>query len=197
MAMVYKSILSVVLLCVILPVIAFAHGVKIFAAAEGDVVKGYVYNSGGSRMQNAEIVVFDPDDKKLGHIKTGADGSFAYKTDLAMEHRFVVQTSDGHRAEFTVPAKVTSQKKHIENNSSGESYAASEDLYHLRTIDLEEIIGRAVAREIILLREQLVIHEEKVRLRDIVGGIGYIFGLAGLACLFQGRKKRQKENSAA
>lgn len=190
MGMVLKSILSVVVLCVILPEIAFAHGVKIFAAAEGDLVKGYVYYAGGSRIQNAEIIVLGPDDKKLGQVKTDADGSFAYKTDLVIEHRFVMQTSHGHRAEVAVPARVASQEKQI--GSAARSYTKSFDLHTKNNKDLEEMINKVVEHEVNTVREQLALHDEKVRLRDIIGGIGYIFGLVGIAGFFQGRKKRQK-----
>jgi nickel transport protein len=196
MDMVLKSMATLILLAVILPATAFAHKIKIFAAAEGNGVKGFAYYAGGSRMQNAEIIVLGPDGKKLSQVKTDAVGSFVYKTDLAMELRFVVQTPDGHRAEFAVPARVTSQKKLIDINSSAKSYAAS-DLQHLSNKDLENLIAKSVAREVNTLREQLVLHDEKVRFHDIVGGIGYIFGLAGLACFFQNRKKRQNQDRSA
>lgn len=194
-----KSIVSVVLLGVILPATVFAHKIKIFAAAEGDAIKGYAYYAGGSRMQQAEIIVLGPEGEKLGQVKTDVDGSFVYKIDMLLEHSFVVQTPDGHRAEFTVPANATSKKKKLGNGSvaAAKISRASDNLHQLNNKDLEEVIAKTVARELNFLREQLVLHDEKVRLRDIIGGIGYILGLAGLACFFQSRKKRQKEEGAA
>lgn len=199
MHMVLKSIIPLALLVAILPATAFAHKIKIFAAAEGNMVKGFAYYAGGGRMQNAAVTVLGPDGKKLGQVTTDTDGAFVYKADRAMGLRFVVQTPDGHRAEFAVPAKVGSEKKQIENGTVAvaSSSAAPADLQHLNNEDLEGIIAKAVAREVNSLHEQLVLHDEKVRLRDITGGVGYIFGLAGLACFFQNRKKRQKEDRSA
>ncbi|MEJ2456241.1 MAG: hypothetical protein P8103_19125 [Candidatus Thiodiazotropha sp.] len=53
----------------------------------------------------------------------------------------------------------------------------------------EAALERAVARQIRPLREALQGYEEQVRLRDIIGGIGYIVGLAGLG-LWWGRRRK-------
>lgn len=58
---------------------------------------------------------------------------------------------------------------------------------------LENLITKAVAQQIRPLREQLNAYEDQVRLRDIVGGIGYIVGLAGLAMWL---RRRQQDRHA-
>jgi nickel transport protein len=61
--------------------------------------------------------------------------------------------------------------------------------------DLEMAIARAVARQIQPLREELIAAEDRVRLRDILGGVGYILGLTGVALWWQcrggGRENRR------
>jgi nickel transport protein len=54
---------------------------------------------------------------------------------------------------------------------------------------LESAIERAVARQIRPLREQLVAAEDRIRLQDILGGIGYIMGLTGLALWWASRRR--------
>jgi nickel transport protein len=52
-------------------------------------------------------------------------------------------------------------------------------------------VEQAVARQIRPLREALQAHEERVRMRDILGGIGYIVGLAGLALWWSSRRRKE------
>jgi hypothetical protein len=52
---------------------------------------------------------------------------------------------------------------------------------------LEAAIERAVARQIGPLREQLLAAQERVLLRDVLGGLGYILGLTGLALWWTSR----------
>jgi nickel transport protein len=54
---------------------------------------------------------------------------------------------------------------------------------------VESAIERAVARQIRPLREQLVAAEDRIRLQDILGGIGYIIGLTGLALWWRSRRR--------
>ena len=54
---------------------------------------------------------------------------------------------------------------------------------------LESAIERAVARQIRPLREQLVGAQDRVRLQDILSGIGYIMGLSGLALWWKSRRR--------
>jgi nickel transport protein len=54
--------------------------------------------------------------------------------------------------------------------------------------DLETAIARTVARQIQPLREELIAAEDRVRLRDILGGVGYILGLTGLALWWRCRE---------
>lgn len=53
---------------------------------------------------------------------------------------------------------------------------------------LVALVEEAVARQVRPLREQLLAHDERVQLRDILGGIGYILGLAGLVLWWHARR---------
>ncbi len=54
---------------------------------------------------------------------------------------------------------------------------------------LEQRIAEAVAREIRPLRRQLEEAQNRARLRDILGGIGYIVGVMGLVFFLKGRRR--------
>ena len=50
--------------------------------------------------------------------------------------------------------------------------------------------GRLTA-ELAALRRELRQYEQRIRLRDVLGGIGYIVGMAGVAFYFLGVRRRQ------
>ena len=56
----------------------------------------------------------------------------------------------------------------------------------------EAVVAEAISRQIRPLREQLDRLEEKIRLSDIVGGIGYLFGVSGIVFYFMGVRKRER-----
>ena len=65
--------------------------------------------------------------------------------------------------------------------------------------ELERIVSSAVAKElaplnkqISALRQQLNDYEDKVRWHDVLGGIGFIVGFAGIWLLATGRRKGGK-----
>ena len=53
--------------------------------------------------------------------------------------------------------------------------------------DLARLVEQAVARQVRPLREELLACQEQTRFRDVLGGLGYILGLAGLAAWWRVR----------
>ena len=47
--------------------------------------------------------------------------------------------------------------------------------------------------EIAHLEERLIAHDQRVRMTDIVGGIGYIVGITGAAYYYLGGRKRKQQ----
>ena len=61
---------------------------------------------------------------------------------------------------------------------------------------IEAIIEAAVARHVGPLRQQIAAYEDKIRWHDVLGGIGYIVGMTGLACYFLARRDRARRGAA-
>jgi nickel transport protein len=61
--------------------------------------------------------------------------------------------------------------------------------------DLAALIEQSVARQVRPLREQLDSYQETVRWHDVLGGIGYIIGLGGLAYGFASRSSSRTRRS--
>ncbi len=176
---------------------AQAHKIKIFAMVEGETVTGYAYAPGGVRLPHNSIEIFNGNKEKIGTIKTDTNGAFSFTPKERSNLSFEMDTSDGHRTSFLITAEElpTRLPATVSQAASAEPPPAIEALPRSATPpELVTLIDRAVAHNIRPLREQIETYEEKIRLHDILGGIGYIMGLAGIFAYWQALKK-EKANS--
>lgn len=173
---------------------ALAHRLKVFAAAEGATVSGYAYFPGGGRAAGQTVRVLGPDGTELGTVATDAEGAFTYEAGAQVDHRFVVQTGDGHRGEFVVTAEeLAGAGPPVAQEAPAAEPAPVARPEPVSTIDprvLEDTVARAVARAVNPLRAQIEAYEARVRLHDILGGLGWIAGLAGLGFFVLGRRRK-------
>jgi len=173
---------ALALLLLLVPAAAEAHRVKVFAVAEGRTISGRVYFPGGGRAKGVTVTFLAPDDTKLGEAVTDGQGEFAFEATVRCDHQAVVDTGDGHRATTTVPADTLDPAlPEGPGAAPHDPDATAPHAHDATTTDLETVVDRAVARHIRPLREQLDAYEERRRLHDILGGIGIIFGICGVA----------------
>jgi nickel transport protein len=59
--------------------------------------------------------------------------------------------------------------------------------------DIERAIDRALARQLPPIRRAIEESKDRQRFSDIVGGIGYIIGLMGLALYFRSRQLQRRQ----
>jgi len=168
---------------------AFAHKVNIFASVGGDAIVGECYFSGGGRVKDFTVTLLDGTGRAVGETLTDAEGRFRFDAPTRGAYRVVVDTGDGHRAEFAIRADELPEKPPGEPSARGDAAAApspaARPAPEYAPTDLDRIVSKAVAKQLRPLREQIARYEQRTRLRDILGGIGYIFGLAGVALYFK------------
>jgi len=164
-----------------------AHLLKIFATAQGEQIEGSVYFSGSNSAPSAKISILSTEGKLLAELTSDKSGHFTYQTVSQIDHLLRADSGDGHTAKWTIRA----------TELAGDSTAATDDApaqQHVETGDTADISSsvhfeRAIARQIAPLRRQLISLEERLKLQDMLGGIGYIIGLAGLAAWYHSREK--------
>ncbi|MEO5338811.1 MAG: hypothetical protein H7841_18305 [Magnetospirillum sp. WYHS-4] len=169
-----KTGIAALLLLVLATAPAWAHRINLFATAEGDRIKGVVTFGGGGKGAGLTVRAKGPDGALLGEAATGPDGGFSLPVGSRMDHLLTVDLDDGHAATFVVKAEefpVTLPAGDAARIPPGAG-------------DLE----LAVARQIAPLRAQIAAYEERIRWHDVLGGIGYILGLAGIAFFLLGRR---------
>ena len=199
--------LAVLLVLMLCAAPALAHKLNVFAAAEGARIEGSAYFVGGAKASGARILVTDAAGSVLAELEPAADGSFSYQASAPVEHRIIAETGDGHRAEWRVTGEELAGGFHSGHMEVPQAAAAERgaadateaitgpvggempvDQPEVLAPDIAAAIERAVARQVRPLREELLATRDALRLQDILGGIGYIFGLAGLALWWRSRQ---------
>lgn len=163
---------------------AQAHKLKVFATAEGATIIGTAYFSGGDKARGVAGRVLLPDGTLAGEFRTGDDGGFRIEAVAHADHTISVDAGDGHVASMVVPAAELAAS--LPAGPTAPAVAAMPPA----TVAQVDLIEAAVARQIRPLREQLDGYEDKVRLHDILGGIGTIFGLFGVLAWVSAGKRR-------
>lgn len=193
-----KLILLLVLL--LLPCTASAHKIRVFAYAEGDLVKGEASFNGGKSARNIEILVTDNTTAKtILTVKTDESGEFSFPISAAMKEAqldmlIIANAGEGHRNDWLLQAAdylpdvaaAHIDKQPIEKTQSTTPTTGPTGVDEKT---LKRIVDQSVAEQLGPIKRLLIErNEKKVSLQDIIGGIGYIIGLAGLAALMKSKK---------
>jgi nickel transport protein len=170
---------------------ALAHKVMIFAWVEGDTIFTESKFSGGKKAINAPVVIFDKDGKKLLEGKTDNKGEFSFKIPKVTDLRIVLNAAMGHKAEWMIPeSEIREAGPIVEKKSAAEpsgpiSVGLSKE--EVRNI-VEDSLDKKLRPIVRMMTES---KNTKPSLTDIIGGIGYIFGLMGVALYFKNRSKKR------
>jgi len=207
----YCLLLSIYLL----PTVAYAHKVSIYAYAEDGMVFAEGYFSDGTRTRNSLIEVFDAKTgEKLLEGKTDNEGKFSFNIPFnipkATSLKLVLHASMGHRNDYTLSAKevkeamgiresgVRSQESEVRKQTEERSSRLSKSATPMTiasgvsSAEIETIVERIMDRKlqpVITILLKLKENSEKPGLTEILGGIGYIIGLMGIAMYFKSRRK--------
>lgn len=198
-----RTFAATLVLALVLAAPASAHRLKIFAHVAGDTIAGYGFYIGGGRPQGVEVTFSDGAGREIGTATTGADGAYSFTPPGSGTYRLKINGGDGHFAEATVaftsegdagvPATPTeTPSSHAENQPSASALPAipaqsSAELSPQTVRLIEESVDKAVSRQITPLLEAYDAADGKVRFNDIIGGLGWIVGLAGLYLWFRAR----------
>jgi len=183
---------SILVISTNLPVLA--HKVIIFAWIEGDTVFTESKFSDGKKAINSQVLVFDRNGKQLLEGKTNNKGEFSFKIPKITDLRIVLNAAMGHKAEWRIPeseikeAGGVSEKKRAGGSSQPIAVGLSKE-------EIKELIEDSLDRKlkpIVKMMAELQFKEPSVT--EIIGGIGYILGLMGVAIYFKNRGKKREVN---
>ena len=171
----------------------FAHRVMVFGWVEGDRVMTQSKFSSNRAVKGGEISVYDSTENRILTGQTDAQGEYSFQIPTRERLRIVLATAAGHQAEWTI------SKKELESALQNHSHSHNDQTQHQPKEIAPEICQQAfqeVAFEKLLDKKlrPLMQHiaesnQTHTSLRDILGGIGYIIGLAGIAAYMRSRGK--------
>jgi len=188
---------------------AFAHKVRIFAWEDrGNIITESKF-SGGRPAQNTTVSVIDTaSGQQLLSGKTNTEGVFIFPTPHAQgdEIEIIIDGGDGHKNSWrfslqeTINNSDSGEHVHQETSSTGdkelknpntkEDSVSSSQNISLNRQELTRLIEDALDKKLGPIKRTLAESADKgPTLQDILGGIGYILGLAGIAAYFQSRQK--------
>ena len=173
--------------------LSMAHNVLGGVYAIGKEVEGEIGFSNGDMAPAGSIVlVSDAQRNTIVTLQTDEEGFFTFTASRRVDHYFYANLGAGHVFETVLKAEELSDElgdietiKPLMVNSSNISDAPNNEL--------QAMIEKAVAKQIKPLRQELNTYKEQASLQDVLGGIGYIFGLCGIGYGFA--QRQQKNNS--
>jgi len=191
-----------------LSVPAAAHRVNVFAYLEGDTVQVESSFAGGGPVRQGKVVVLDAQGgQELLTGETNAQGKFSFplppaavarKADL----RIVIEASMGHQGEWLLKAATDTTGKSPTAPAAAapasaappaapKPAAAPAGAGDLNRQVVEEVVNQALDAKLAPLKQMLIeAQSSQPTLRDIIGGLGYIIGLCGLAAYLYSRKPK-------
>lgn len=198
---VFLVMYTLVVLATLLPSVAQAHNVIGGVYAIGDVIEGEAgFSNGDMAKEGTPVKVLNAEGNLLAEIQTDSEGFFTFQASQKIDYHFAIDMSAGHVLKMVLsadelPENLLTSDKTAERSGagSGKTPVASSDLSTLGNAQLQQLIEQAVARQVKPLRQELSAYKEKAGLQDILGGMGYIFGLCGLGIWWQQRKQRRGE----
>lgn len=195
----------------IAPTTALAHKVNVFAYVEGDTIIAESYFSDGRKCHACNVEVYNDKGKKLLDGQTDDEGRFSFRIPERTTLLIRLNAPMGHLAEYTIPATdlpsnlpqaAPSVTGGLPSSVAGKSTQqpipraeAPKDIPAPMTpemAELEQIVDRSVARQLAPILRALEEEKDKQRFSDIIGGIGYIIGLMGLAAYLHSRRRQRQ-----
>jgi nickel transport protein len=167
---------------------AGAHGVDMFARVEGGKILGTLAFADGTPIKEKPVQALAPDGVVVEETQTDQEGRFSLPIRLRAQYRLVGDAGQGHRGFFTLRESELPPNLPVYAGVTTDDSAEVSHTHEPGSGIDSESLETAIARQLGPLREQLYAHERATRIRDVIGGVGYLFGLAGLYVLFKRRR---------
>ncbi|MGB5617390.1 MAG: hypothetical protein WBM78_11155 [Desulfobacterales bacterium] len=191
--------------------VALAHSVTVFAWVEGDTVRVESKFSGGRRPVAAPVEVYDTRGNLLLKGVTDEKGEFSFKVPKKTEMKVVLLAGMGHKGEWIIPfsdleavsADATAQAAETNSQSSisTEPNQAKSAISmvggnpvpagYVTAAEIRNAVEGALDTKLRPVMKLLVESRQSgPSVTDILGGIGYIFGLIGVAAYFSAKRRK-------
>lgn len=187
-------IISVIAIILIPAGSAFAHKVSVFAYSDRNTVHVEGYFADGTGCKNCAVTAYDKGTgQKLAEGRTDQEGMFSFPAPSAGTMgtlKIVLDAGLGHGGEFLLKLGEGTQAAPAPapEGPAGLAAGGGSGQFPALPDKLDEALDRKLAPLVAEVR-RLRKAQERPGITEILGGIGYIVGLAGLAAYLAYRKK--------
>lgn len=183
------------------PETALAHKATVFAWVEGDTVFTESKLSGGKRVVKGVIRVYDANKQLLLEGRTDDQGEFSFKVPETAPVLVELNAGMGHMARWTLNSEDLGKEAVFTEDSLKDEPKDNMPSPELKAVppvppeELEALIEKVMDEKLKPIKKMLAErHPENPSLTEILGGIGYIIGLVGMAAYFRYRKSGEKQD---
>jgi nickel transport protein len=184
------------------PYAAVAHRVNVFAWVEGDTVHVESKFAGGREVNRGRVTVLDPQGRELLTGTTDEKGEYSFKAPAKTDLRIVLAAGEGHQGSWTIKAEelagafpdataiLRESGQNLPEPEVSDGRGTGAPGTGVDAAELESMIESALERKLKpIVRMLAEARQSGPGFRDIVGGIGYILGLVGIAAYVHSRRK--------
>ncbi len=188
------------------PGAALAHKVNMFAFAEGDQVFVEGYFSDGKRARNSQVAVYDPEGNVLNEGVTDGEGAYVFAIPRQVDLRITLNAGMGHKTEYVIAREELPGGRGDGGLTAAEvvteapAPAGAADTPPAQPVAAGSAVTRAelkkaVGEAIRPLMRSISELEERRGFSDIIGGLGFIVGIAGVYFYIKARSMlREKQD---
>jgi nickel transport protein len=172
---------------------AEAHSVYIFAYLENSQICTNSYFGGKGKVIGGRVSMAAASGKILATAQTDEQGNACFAPpESSQDLFFTVEAGEGHQAEFKLPASdidgafESNQEPVDQSEEAASGSSAVPATGGLTRDDLRQALSPIMRK----LAEMESAQNSRVNFKDIIGGLGWIIGLAGAALWAVNRKNR-------
>ena len=182
---------------------AWAHKAFIYAWVESDLVHTKSKLSGGKPVNRGKVIVSNLSAQTILEGETDAKGEFSFQLKKIEPLKIELLAGMGHKAEWTLQredltdqaAEKTEGDLNIDHQDEPEIQQGHLEIPAGCQQAFKNTMDETLDKKLQPLYKMLAeLNQDKVTLKDILGGLGYIIGLMGLAAYLQNRKRYKQDN---
>lgn len=170
--------------------VAEAHRVDLSLRVVGSNVEGTVTYHGGRPVAGGTVELRLGSGEVLATAVTDGQGRFSVPVSRRGALEVVVHTADGHAVRSRLAAEA------LPPDLGGQATAATREAQEELARRVAHLVGGEVSRQLVPISDGLADLERRVAVRDVLGGLGYLLGLAGLAAYLLARRRGGGEDAA-
>ena len=182
---------SLLLGSLFIPSLSVAHRVTIFAWVEGSTVHTQSRFAGGRAVKNGNITVYNAQDNAILTGKTDTKGEFRFELADSAGARIVLDAGMGHGNEWMITAPDVTTSETADRSSTTNLDEHSHGMDGMHRDQLNAIIEKTIDNKLKPIMNSIEkLYNRQPSVTDILGVLGYIFGLVGVAAYVHSRKPR-------